>query len=108
MPEKANPLEITMDRNGDDVRLVVSGEIDLETSASLSEALSEVVSSRHVSLDLTDVGYMDSTGLRAILVAKEEVERAGGALDVAAASNIVGRLIEISGVGELLVHQPEC
>jgi len=107
MAEKSNPLEITIDRDSDDVRLVVSGEVDLETSASLREALSEIVSSRHVSLDLTGVGYMDSTGLRTILVAKEEIERAGGTLDVAAASTIVSRLIEISGVSELLAHQPE-
>jgi anti-sigma B factor antagonist len=106
MSEKSNPLEITIDRDGDDVRLIVSGEVDLESSRALSEALSEVVSSRQVSLDLTGVGYMDSTGLRTILVAKEELERAGGNLNVVAASNIVNRLIEISGVSELL-GQPE-
>ena len=106
MSEKSNPLEIAIDRDGDDVRLIVSGEVDLESSRSLSEALSEVVSSRQVSLDLTGVGYMDSTGLRTILVAKEELERAGGNLNVVAASNIVNRLIQISGVSELL-GQPE-
>ena len=107
MADKSSPLEITMDRDGDDVRLVVAGEIDLETCASLSEALSEVVTSRHVALDLTDVGYMDSTGLRTILAAKEEIEQAGGTLEVAAASTIVSRLIDISGVSELLVQQPD-
>lgn len=106
MSEKSNPLEIAIDRDGDDVRLIVSGEVDLESSRALSEALSEVVSSRQVSLDLTGVGYMDSTGLRTILVAKEELERAGGNLNVVAASNIVNRLIQISGVSELL-GQPE-
>lgn len=107
MADKFNPLEITMDRDGDDVRLIVAGEIDLETSGSLSEALSEVVTSRRVSLDLTDVEYMDSTGLRTILASKEDIERAGGTLEVAAASTIVSRLIDISGVSELLAQQPD-
>ncbi len=106
MPDKANPLEITMDHEGDEVRLAVRGEVDLETSAALTEALTEVVSTRHISLDLTDVGYMDSTGLRAILEAREAIERAGGTLEVAAASNIVARLIDISGVTGLFSPQP--
>lgn len=107
MPDKANPLEITMNQEGVEVRLTVSGEVDLETSAALTEALTEVVSSRHVALDLTDVGYMDSTGLRAILVAKEDIERAGGTLEVVAASRIVARLIDLSGVTGLLSPQTD-
>lgn len=103
---KHSPLEISVDRRGDDAIVVVNGEVDLETSVALSETLAEVLDARHVTLDLTDVAYMDSTGLRAILVAKEDIERAGGTLDVSAASRIVSRLIEISGVGELLGNGP--
>lgn len=102
---KHSPLEISVDRRGDDAIVVVNGEVDLESSVVLSGTLAEL-NARHVTLDLTEVAYMDSTGLRAILVAKEDVERAGGTLDVSAASKIVSRLIEISGVGELLGNGP--
>lgn len=103
MPEsKSSPLEISMDRAGDEATVVVNGEVDLESSASLSDALGEVLTCRTVSLDLTGVGYMDSTGLRAILVAREDIEQAGGTFRISSASNIVTRLMEISGVGGLL------
>jgi len=95
-------LEITIDRGDDGVTLVVRGEIDLESSAALADALATMVSPHHVSLDLTDVAYMDSTGLRTILVAKEDIERGGGTLGISAASNIVARLVEITGVDGLL------
>jgi anti-sigma B factor antagonist len=105
MPEsKSSPLEIELDRSGDNVTLVVTGEIDLESSTALGDALDELVTSPTVLLDLSGVGYMDSTGLRTILVAKEAIERTGGTLRISAASNIVTRLIEISGVGALLTE----
>lgn len=103
---KSSPLRITVDRAGDTTTVVVSGEVDLETSGTLSDALAEAGTARRVTLDLTEVAYMDSTGLRAILVAKDDIERAGGTLDVSAASKIVSRLMEISGVGGLLGEVP--
>ncbi len=103
---KSSPLAITVDRDGETTTIVVAGEVDLETSAALSDALDEVVTARRITLDLTEVAYMDSTGLRAILVAKDDIERAGGTLEVSAASKIVSRLIEISGVGGLLSDGP--
>ena len=60
------------------------------------------MTSARVHLDLTGVDYMDSTGLRAVLVAREDVREAGGDLDIVAASSIVTRLIEITGIEDLL------
>ena len=45
---------------------------------------------------------MDSTGLRAVLMAREGLLQSGGSLDVVAASAIVRRLIEITGLHDLL------
>jgi anti-sigma B factor antagonist len=98
----AAPLSITVERNGAAAVVVVSGEIDLETSASLAAALTELGDAADVSIDLSGVAYMDSTGLRTLLSAKDEAARSGGTLRVSAASHIVSRLIEITGVEDLL------
>jgi anti-anti-sigma factor len=100
---KPNPLEIDVDRDGATATITVTGEIDLETSGALQDALTRVYDCGAVHLDLSDVEYMDSTGLRTVLVAKGEIERSGGSLDVVAASSIVTRLIEITGIDGLIV-----
>jgi anti-sigma B factor antagonist len=96
------PLSITVEREGRAARVVVSGEIDLETSTDLATALAELGDADDVRVDLSSVDYMDSTGLRALLTAKDESARSGGQLRVSAASHIVARLIEITGVDDLL------
>jgi anti-sigma B factor antagonist len=99
---KPSPLEIDVDRDDATATITVTGEIDLETSGALHDALTSVYECHDVHLDLSGVDYMDSTGLRTVLVAKGEIERAGGSLDVVAASNIVSRLIEITGIDGLI------
>jgi len=99
---KPSPLEIDVQRDDASATITVSGEIDLESSGALHDALTSVYQCRAVHLDLSGVDYMDSTGLRTVLVAKGDVERAGGSLDVVAASSIVSRLIEITGIDDLI------
>jgi anti-anti-sigma factor len=99
---KPSPLDIDVQRDDASATITVTGEIDLETSGALHDALIGAYQCREVHLDLSGVDYMDSTGLRTVLVAKDEIERAGGSLDVIAASSIVSRLIEITGIDGLI------
>jgi len=104
------PLDITVDDTGSasERTVVVRGEVDLDSSDQLSRVLTETVAalgdgpSVRLHLDLDGVGYMDSTGLRAVLMARDELLQRGGSLDVVAASAIVRRLIEITGLHDLL------
>ena len=85
-----------------DTVVTVGGEIDLETSAQLRAVLAELDADSNISLDLGDVTYIDSTGLRVLLTARDAANEAGGDLRVSATSSIVSRLIEITGAAELL------
>ena len=101
--EQPRALSVTVDNDRDDGTVVtVCGEIDLETCVELSAALATLDGSRTVSLDLGDVSYIDSTGLRVLLMARDAAEKAGGTLRVSTTSHIVARLIEITGADELL------
>jgi anti-sigma B factor antagonist len=52
-------------------RVAVAGEIDMLTAPALEEALSEACTLRAtIELDLHEVSFIDSTGIRAILTAK--------------------------------------
>ena len=100
---KPSPLEIDVERDDaerDDHRHRRDRPGDERCLARRAQPRSTRCPAVH--LDLSSVEYMDSTGLRTVLVAKGEIERAGGSLDVVAASNIVSRLIEITGIEGLI------
>ena len=93
------PLETTLE----DGVLHVEGEIDLLTAAALAMALSDATVDGHqLVVDLTRVSFMDSTGLRALLEAREQAEERGAALAlVLAEGGGVERLLRLAGVLEL-------
>jgi anti-anti-sigma factor len=98
-------LTIDVDTAADTATLTVHGEVDLDTIGQLADALAGVSSSPKVDVDLADVSYIDSGGLRSLLTAKSDIEQRGGRLRVTAASSIVDRLFEIAGVAELLYQR---
>jgi len=78
----------------------VGGEVDLTNSASLQSALAE---GRLVDVDLSQVSFMDSSGVRALLEAHRVLHYRDGALRVVGASRVVRRVLEISGAEQVLL-----
>jgi len=58
--------------DGTDARVVFAGELDLVGAAALDAVLERVerTEARRILLDLSDVGFMDATGLRCVLGAQ--------------------------------------
>lgn len=85
-------------------RIAVSGEIDIQTAPALEDALSEACTVRAtIELDLHEVSFIDSTGIRAILAAKascadQDVEL----LMVPSRHQAPHRVFELSGLLDLL------
>jgi anti-sigma B factor antagonist len=80
--------------------LILSGELDLASRPLLDEALAGVGQERieAMVLDLSAVSFMDSTGLHAVLVAKDLCAQRGCELLFVRGSTQVQRLFELSGV----------
>jgi anti-anti-sigma factor len=80
--------------------LILSGEFDLASRALLDQALEGVGQAQieALVLDLSGVSFMDSTGLHAVLVAKDLCSRRGCELLLVRGSEQVQRLFELSGV----------
>jgi anti-sigma B factor antagonist len=71
-------LTTTVDREGDLTVLRVSGEVDLVNAHELAAALEAAAGdSGAMVVDLCDVPFMDSTGLRSIIQLRERFQRAG-------------------------------
>ena len=99
-------FDISMGRS--EVRLVVDGEIDLDTAPQLldtilsallieaTEPVSEVI------LDLGGVTFVDSSGIAALLYARRYVASHQANLAITNVSTIVAKTIEVAGVGGIL------
>ncbi len=84
--------------------LVVAGEIDAHTSEVLADAVALLGSDADISLDLAGVTFIDSSGLRLIVMTHSRQRSDGGSLTIASPSTSVRRLLEITGLdGELTI-----
>jgi anti-anti-sigma factor len=84
--------------------LTLSGELDLASAGVLDTAIAELCTdgAELITLELGELEFMDSTGLRSVLVGQELCEVNGCELMIGALSPQVRRLFEVSGVGEKL------
>jgi anti-anti-sigma factor len=88
----------------DRVVLGLHGELDLASAPLLEEEIERVASatSGSVVLDLQELQFIDSTGLRIILSAHERAKERGQQFALTHGSEQVQRLLSITGVGEHL------
>jgi len=92
-----------MEANGDGVRVVVAGEIDVASVPQLALRLNEAVASseKDVVVDLADVTFMDSTGLALLAKTRAQLASDGRRLFVARPATCVRRLFALAGVDQL-------
>ena len=91
--------------------LTVSGELDLRTSPELEERLARMWNSNAelVILDLRQIEFMDSTGLRVLLGAHQRAQETGRRFALVRGADQVERVLTLTGVRDLLtvVDAPE-
>jgi anti-anti-sigma factor len=81
--------------------LVVVGEVDLATEPAVVDAARRAIADgegRPLTVDLRGVQFMDSTGLRALLKARDMARHAGIPFTVCASEGPVLRLFRVAGV----------
>lgn len=90
---------LTVTVSDDDPALVVAeGQIDSFTSTSLDEALAALPADRSISVDLSGVEFVDSSGLRVIVRAHKRQLAGGSELIILKPSDPVSRLLDITGL----------
>jgi anti-sigma B factor antagonist len=78
--------------------IAVAGEVHVSTAPEFSERLNDAIATGKtgVVIDMTDVAFIDSTGLSVLLNALRRVTRQHGALSLAVSNPTVLRLFEIT------------
>jgi anti-anti-sigma factor len=99
-PSKDPPLlEVEVTGGDGRSRVRVAGELDAASAAELEGALgSELSAGGVVELDLGNVSFIDSSGLRSLLVIQQGAADAGGSLVLVATTPAVDRLLELTGL----------
>ena len=93
-------LEISCTAGDDGMRLIAAGEVDRASAPALHTALERAIASTDgpVLVDLGAVSFMDSSGVNALVVAREA---AGSRLRLGATHHAVRRVLEITSLLEL-------
>ena len=104
----APQLEVDISRDGLADVIDVRGELDAASALALAGPLTDIAigGDSHVVLDLSELSFMDSTGMSVLLNARRRLTRQGRHLLVVCPSGPVMRLFELTSlIDTLRVHQ---
>ena len=98
------PLSINVIRERGVLTLEVRGEVDLENAATLDAELVRAASSdaEQIVLDLGRVGFIDSSGLRVLLLATRRSATDSNRLGIIRGDGQVSRVLAMTGLDEAL------
>jgi anti-anti-sigma factor len=96
------PFEYTITALPDGHLVRVCGELDLATAPDLADILDQIVDGT-IKLDISGVTFLDSSGLRTLLVANRDLERCGRRMIVCGPIDpVVQRTLAITQVDGVL------
>jgi anti-anti-sigma factor len=99
-PEQGLRFEVAQSGAGEPVRL--TGELDLSSVPEFYERISELANGGRLVLDLSGLTFLDSSGLRALLQLSQQAKDEGFELALVRPSEVVERLLELTGVDRQL------
>lgn len=89
--------------------LALSGRLDTETSADLELALQDLqaAGATHFVIDLGEIGYVSSAGLRVLLALAKQLDGGRGSLKLCALNDAVKQVFDIAGFSKLFAIFPD-
>ena len=97
-------LTVHVEPDGEELLVRAFGELDLSNARTLEVELRRALGADGpgVILDLSGLSFIDSTGLRVLLLMAKQSSRNGDGLCILRGSEAVERAIEVAGVEDLL------
>lgn len=90
--------------DGDIYRICLSGRMDIEGVAQIEKKFAELTGEprQRIAVDMSDVPYMSSIGIRALLINAKAVTRRGGKYVIMAPQAEVLDVLKVSGIDQLI------
>lgn len=97
------PFVLAVDLAGAQPVVRLTGEVDMATSPAVKETLSELVEGGHLAVvvDLSEVTFMDSSGLHVLVDTQHRLSESGGKVVLRKPGPAVDKLLDASGYGTL-------
>jgi anti-sigma B factor antagonist len=99
---------IQQDQQGGVRILALSGRLDTETSADLELALADLqaAGATHFLIDMADIGYVSSAGLRVLLALAKQLDGGRGSLRLCGLNAAVTQVFDVAGFSKLFLIYP--
>ena len=100
-------LTVEFRDEGDTLHVRVAGKLDSTTSPEFLEQALTAATGKNVVIDMDELGYISSAGLRAILALDKGIGR-GFRLSIVNARDAVKDVLDMSGFGDFLhINRPQ-
>jgi len=88
--------------------LALSGRLDTETSADLELALADLqaAGATHFLIEMADIGYVSSAGLRVLLALAKQLDGGRGSLRLCELNAAVTQVFDVAGFSKLFLIYP--
>jgi anti-anti-sigma factor len=98
-------MNIQKIQNDGDVTLALSGRLDSVTQSELMQALEDVFKAKisTLTLELSELEYLSSAGLRVFLFARKTVGGMGGKMKLVGANESINEILQITGYADITV-----
>ncbi|MCR5503795.1 MAG: STAS domain-containing protein [Lachnospiraceae bacterium] len=97
-------MTITETRNGDVIQLAVEGRVDTNTSPELQDRILQAFQKgNQLVMDFTELDYISSAGLRALLLGHKTANSKGGKMTVINANDDVLEIFEDTGFSDIFI-----
>ena len=94
---------ITTQKNGKTLMVVPEGRIDTQTAPEFEQKLSEELGdATELQIDLGQVNYISSAGLRVLLAYTQEMDERGGTIKAINVNDIVRKIFDLTGFLDIL------
>ena len=104
-------VQVERRHHGSIIVASLAGELDHHAAQAVRTALDQELTGRRrvrLILDLSEVTFMDSSGLGVILGRYKKVQDSGGEMVIAGVSKAIDRLLEMSGLHKIVRMYPNC
>jgi len=96
------PFAVDVERRGATVVVIPAGELDLSTVPQLSRAIAAEDGYETLVIDLRELDFMDSSGVRLLVAEQERAADEGHALRIVRGSAEVERVLRVTRLDERL------
>ena len=98
-------MEVIFKISGDILISNIRGELDHHSASTLRQAIDRAMKAfqcRHLILDFSGVGFMDSSGIGVVLGRYKKLSKSGGKIYISGCSKYIEKLLDMAGVFSLV------